>query len=479
MAALSVGCCSPFATAWTTASNAWPASAAVGVVELPSRLRSGRRGGRSGCSVATGRRTRRGPVPAAVRDLELLSCAAGVPADRRLRRETSFALRPRPGRRGSVAPSRSPSRRSREPRTRVSGRRPAARVRRLRRAVDRLAVRARRVAAIPLIARSEITPDPDQIPVEPRELRALLARSRHRRQPAARRACRLRDDGRGSRDAERVLRRVPDGRVHDGEQGVPGVGGRDGVRRSRSRPRSACRAAVRVAALPLVGERVGVGAPAAVRDLQRLTRPSGDAVTVGCAGRDELGVRSRRPGRRGPRTPSSFPSCRSRAPRTRVSARRPWRPRCRSARSRRGSTCSARPAVSQRYHWYAYGSHPSRTTNPSAGECLPCWITTADKRAATDARRPGAGRRRSPCWPRRRSPTVAMLKTACEVAPERACTIATSAWPRSAAATACVSAVAPPIGTHGGRSVAARPLVAEATAARGSSGRGRPAACFP
>src|SRR5436853_6532412 len=38
---------------------------------------------------------------------------------------------------------------------------------------------------------------------------------------------------------------------------------------------------------------------------------------------------------------------------------------------------------------------------------------------------------------------VAVLKTAREVAPERACTIATRTWPRSAAPMSCVSRVSP------------------------------------
>ena len=43
---------------------------------------------------------------------------------------------------------------------------------------------------------------------------------------------------------------------------------------------------------------------------------------------------------------------------------------------------------------------------------------------------------------------VATLKTACAVVPEWACTIATSAWPRSLVLTSCVSAVSPLIGAH-------------------------------
>ena len=73
-----------------------------------------------------------------------------------------------------------------------------------------------------------------------------------------------------------------------------------------------------------------------------------------------------------------------------------------------------------------------------------------------------------PAAPRSATATgVATLKTARAAACERAWTIATSGWPRSAVAISCVSAVAPAIGAHARPwAVAARPLEAEAGRSR-------------
>jgi hypothetical protein len=73
---------------------------------------------------------------------------------------------------------------------------------------------------------------------------------------------------------------------------------------------------------------------------------------------------------------------------------------------------------------------PEPNHDPTAPvSCLPCWTTTATIGGA-EFNGPATA-----STPPATAAVVATLKTACDVVPEWACTIATSAWPRSRAST--------------------------------------------
>ena len=207
-----------------------------------------RRGGRSRCSAATGSVNAVGAwfqLPSATSSV--LPCR-GVPAIAAApSRRVALAPATRPTSARTPSPCR--SRRWHGRRSRASGRRPSRlRVGRLRRAVDRLAVRAGGVAAVPLVRVADRARARPRCPAS-RSAACPAGRPGHRRRRGARRArARPRSAGVAALSASCVA--APTRRVDDGEQRVPDVGGgrprrcrrRAGDRRCRA-GRSRCSAA--------------------------------------------------------------------------------------------------------------------------------------------------------------------------------------------------------------------------------------------
>ena len=388
----------------------------------------------------------RQPVPAAVGDVERL-----CPAWRRPRSSVAPSARgwrrlPRPGRRGSRRPWRCPWHRWHGRRIRGSGRRPWRRVCRSassRRGPTCSAHLPRRSGTTG--SRSRSRPSPTRF----RSSRSVACLAGSSRPPPAARCSTGLSSGRLTTAGVATLSAswdaAPTVAWTTASRAWPGVGGRDGVRaRGRSGERRA-EPPVRVAALPLVADRGRSRAPAAGRDLERLAL-LGRAGDRRLAGRDELGASGPRPVRRGSRTRSSFPSVS--VARTAEAERLADVLRDERVRAARGAVdrlavragrVAAVPLVG------VLDRARSRTTTPRRRSAA-CPAGSTDGRRAAAPELSGPGTRRRPAC-RRRS-AVATLKTACDAAPARACTIATSAWPRSPGATTCVSAVAPSIGAH-------------------------------